>query len=50
MYTDKPQAQPRRPMTLSRLREMKGAGNKITMLTAYDASFATLLDEAGVRS
>jgi len=27
---------------------MKGAGEKITMLTAYDASFARLLDSAGV--
>jgi 3-methyl-2-oxobutanoate hydroxymethyltransferase len=27
---------------------MKQAGEKIAMLTAYDASFATLLDEAGV--
>jgi 3-methyl-2-oxobutanoate hydroxymethyltransferase len=48
MYADNPQARPRRPMTLSRLREMKQAGEKITMLTAYDASFASLLDEAGV--
>ncbi len=48
MYSDKSQAQARRPMTLSRLREMKAAGEKITMLTAYDASFASLLDEAGV--
>lgn len=48
MYADKPEARPRRPMTLSRLREMKQAGEKIAMLTAYDASFAALLDEAGV--
>ncbi len=48
MYADKSQGRPRRPMTLSRLREMKQAGEKITMLTAYDASFAHLLDEAGV--
>ena len=48
MYSDKSQAPARRPMTLSRLREMKAAGEKITMLTAYDASFASLLDEAGV--
>jgi 3-methyl-2-oxobutanoate hydroxymethyltransferase len=48
MYADKNAARPRRPMTLSRLREMKQAGEKIAMLTAYDASFATLLDEAGV--
>ncbi|MDX1594467.1 MAG: 3-methyl-2-oxobutanoate hydroxymethyltransferase [Gammaproteobacteria bacterium] len=48
MYTEKTEERPRRPMTLSRLRDMKQAGEKITMLTAYDASFATLLDEAGV--
>lgn len=48
MYVDKNEARPRRPMTLSRLREMKQAGEKITMLTAYDASFAALLDQAGV--
>jgi len=48
MYAAKNEARPRRPMTLSRLREMKQAGEKITMLTAYDASFAALLDEAGV--
>ena len=48
MYADKSQERPRRPMTLSHLREMKQAGEKITMLTAYDASFASLLDEAGV--
>ncbi len=48
MYADQSAERPRRPMTLSRLREMKAAGEKITMLTAYDASFATLLDEAEV--
>lgn len=48
MYADKNEAHPRRPMTLSRLREMKQAGEKIAMLTAYDASFAALLDQAGV--
>ncbi|MEY4710558.1 MAG: 3-methyl-2-oxobutanoate hydroxymethyltransferase [Pseudomonadota bacterium] len=39
---------PRKPLTLHRLREMRGAGEKITMLTCYDASFARLLDDAGV--
>jgi len=38
----------RKPMTLHRLREMHAAGEKIAMLTCYDASFARLLDEAGV--
>ena len=35
-------------MTLHRLREMHSRGEKITMLTAYDAMFARLVDEAGV--
>ena len=35
-------------ITITRLSEMKQAGNKITSLTAYDACFARILDEAGV--
>jgi 3-methyl-2-oxobutanoate hydroxymethyltransferase len=35
-------------MTLHRLRAMHAAGEKITMLTCYDASFARLLDDARV--
>jgi 3-methyl-2-oxobutanoate hydroxymethyltransferase len=38
----------RKPMTLHRLREMHAKGDKITMLTAYDATFARLVDDAGV--
>jgi 3-methyl-2-oxobutanoate hydroxymethyltransferase len=38
----------RKPLTLRRLREMHAAGEKIAMLTCYDASFARLLDDAGV--
>ncbi len=38
----------RKPVTLHRLREMHAAGEKIAMLTAYDASFARLCDESGV--
>ena len=38
----------RKPLTLHRLRAMRDAGEKITMLTCYDASFARLLDDAGV--
>ena len=38
----------RKPVTLHRLREMHKSGDKITMLTAYDATFARLLDGAGV--
>jgi len=36
------------PVTVTGLRAMKRAGEKIASLTAYDASFATILDEAGV--
>ena len=35
-------------ITLHRLCEMKRAGDKIACLTAYDASFARVLDDAGV--
>jgi 3-methyl-2-oxobutanoate hydroxymethyltransferase len=38
----------RKPVTLHRLREMHSAGEKIAMLTCYDAAFARVLDEAGV--
>lgn len=38
----------RKPMTLHRLREMHARGEKITMLTCYEAMFARLLDESGV--
>src|SRR4030066_104951 len=35
-------------MTVNTLRKRKGTGEKITCLTVYDASFAAILDEAGV--
>ena len=38
----------RRPVTIRRLLEMKERGEKIVALTAYDALFARLVDEAGV--
>ncbi len=37
-----------KPVTLTTVREMKRRGEKITCLTAYDYSFASLLDNAGV--
>ncbi|MFN3862344.1 MAG: 3-methyl-2-oxobutanoate hydroxymethyltransferase [Roseateles sp.] len=38
----------RKPVTLPRLAQMHAGGEKIAMLTCYDAAFASLLDEAGV--
>src|SRR5271166_4912103 len=38
----------RKPLTLHRLREMHASGEKIAMLTCYDAMFAQVLDRAGV--
>ncbi len=38
----------RKPISLPRLREMHAQGDKITMLTAYDATFAAVADSAGV--
>lgn len=38
----------RKPLSLPRLREMHAHGEKITMLTAYDATFAAVADAAGV--
>ncbi len=35
-------------LTIVDILKMKEAGEKITMLTAYDASFASLLDDAGI--
>ena len=39
---------PRKPVSLPRLQEMRERGEKITMLTAYDATFAAVADAAGV--
>ena len=38
----------RAAVTLPKLREMRARGEKIAMLTCYDATFAQVLDEAGV--
>lgn len=51
MSSPTPSAAPaaeRKPVTLHRLREMHAAGEKIVMLTAYDATFGRLADVAGV--
>src|SRR6201994_2426356 len=38
----------RNAITVPKLQAMKDAGEKIAMLTCYDASFSALLDRAGV--
>lgn len=43
LYADTP-----KNLTISDLMAMKASGEKIACLTAYDASFASLLDQAGV--
>jgi 3-methyl-2-oxobutanoate hydroxymethyltransferase len=40
----------RKPISLPRLAQMRAAGDKITMLTAYDATFAAVADAAGVET
>ncbi|TAK92499.1 MAG: 3-methyl-2-oxobutanoate hydroxymethyltransferase [Burkholderiaceae bacterium] len=42
------QTEPRKALNLLTLREMHSRGEKIAMLTCYDASFAALLDGCGV--
>ena len=39
---------PRQPITLPRLAEMRRAGDRIVMVTAYDYPSAQIVDEAGV--
>ncbi|MBS0451901.1 MAG: 3-methyl-2-oxobutanoate hydroxymethyltransferase [Proteobacteria bacterium] len=39
---------PRKAVTLARIADMHARGEKITMLTAYDATFAAVADAAGV--
>lgn len=36
------------PITVTTLRNMKQSGDKIAVLTAYDASFTTVIEEAGI--
>ena len=50
-YGTLPPASPlsaRKPISLPRLQDMRTRGEKITMLTAYDATFAAVADAAGV--
>jgi len=48
----RPQGTPpdRKPVTLQRLLDMHAGGEKIAMLTAYDATFAHAMEDAGVDS
>jgi 3-methyl-2-oxobutanoate hydroxymethyltransferase len=48
MAVDKKSAAAHVAMTVPKLHEMKASGEKIVMLTAYDASFAVQCDVAGV--
>jgi 3-methyl-2-oxobutanoate hydroxymethyltransferase len=53
MYAGRTDDMPGKPaaraaMTVPKLRQMKGEGRKIVSITAYDASFARLVDAAGV--
>lgn len=50
-YGTLPPASPvasRKPISLPRLNELRARGEKIVMLTAYDATFAAVADAAGV--
>ncbi|MBW8714653.1 MAG: 3-methyl-2-oxobutanoate hydroxymethyltransferase, partial [Variovorax paradoxus] len=38
----------RKPLSLPRLADMHARGEKISMLTAYDATFAAMADAAGI--
>ena len=48
MYADPVKSSPRHVVTVPRLRQMKADGERIVSLTAYDASFARVLDGNGV--
>ncbi|MEF9995419.1 MAG: 3-methyl-2-oxobutanoate hydroxymethyltransferase [Burkholderiaceae bacterium] len=51
MYANSPAGEAaRKPITLTKLAQMRAAGEPIAMLTCYDASFAAVLDAAGVHS
>ncbi|HEX5960771.1 MAG TPA: 3-methyl-2-oxobutanoate hydroxymethyltransferase [Rhodanobacteraceae bacterium] len=48
MYAQPADAPKRKPVTVPGLRAMKARGEKIAMLTCYDASFAAQMEAAGV--
>ena len=45
---EQPQDAPRRPVTLTKLAEMRALGEPIVMVTAYDHPSAVVVEEAGV--
>jgi 3-methyl-2-oxobutanoate hydroxymethyltransferase len=45
---DRPDAEPRRPVTLTKLGEMRALGEPIVMITAYDHPTAKVAEAAGV--
>ncbi|TPE49633.1 3-methyl-2-oxobutanoate hydroxymethyltransferase [Maribrevibacterium harenarium] len=50
MYADTSAKKLARPVTLSRLQEMKSEQEKFTCLTAYDATFTHVMNAAGVET
>lgn len=48
MYVQPADAPKRKPVTVPGLRAMKARGEKIAMLTCYDASFAAQMEAAGI--
>jgi 3-methyl-2-oxobutanoate hydroxymethyltransferase len=48
VYVENANAPARKPVTVPSLHAMKAEGRKIVMLTAYDASFAAQVEQAGV--
>jgi len=48
VYVENASAPARKPVTVPGLHAMKAQGRKIVMLTAYDASFAAHVEQAGV--
>ena len=48
MYAQTAETPQRKPWTVPMLGEAKRAGRRMAMLTAYDASFARAMDEAGI--
>ncbi|RDL44093.1 3-methyl-2-oxobutanoate hydroxymethyltransferase [Marinomonas piezotolerans] len=50
MYSDTTVNKPTRPITLSKLQQMKRNGEKFTCLTCYDATFTHAMNNAGVET